>query len=170
MSLIVEDGTIVDGAESYISVADADIEIDKRGGDDGWKNATVTQKEVQLRLATEYLDNEYCFIGYTVSNDQELSWPRGGTKYDSDIIPDIVKRATAVLAVASLDLPLYNDVAGTSSTGGRVKRTKDKLDVLETSVEYFESGSAFGSASQTSFVEVGRILRSVLEGISAYRG
>jgi len=167
MSLIVEDGTIVEDAESYISVDDADIEIANRGGDTQWDNLTITQKEVQLRLATEYIDNNYLFIGCLVSSSQELAWPRSRTKYGSDTIPKIVKRATAVLAADSINLPLYTSLASSSATGAQIKKTKDKLDVLETEVEYFQGD---GGNSQTSFVEVGSILRPVLDGLTAYRG
>jgi len=163
MALIVEDGTIIEDAESYISVADADAELAKRGGDDEWDQLTVTNKEVQLRLATEYIDNTYSFIGCRVSADQELSWPRGGTKYDTNVIPKSVKRATAVLAASSIDLPLYTSLV---ATGGTIKKTKDKLDVLETEIEYFEGGGN----TQTGFTEVDSILKSVTVGTSAYRG
>jgi len=167
MSLIVEDGSIVEDAESYIGVDDADVEIANRGGNTQWDSLTITQKEVQLRLATEYMDNNYCFIGYLVSGLQELAWPRGGTKFDDDVIPKVVKRATAVLAAESIDLPLYTSLGSSSTTGAQIKKTKDKLDVLETEVEYFQGD---GGNSQTSFVEVGSILKPVLVGKAAYRG
>lgn len=162
MALIVEDGTGVEDAESYISVDDADVELAKRGSYSDWDGLTTVNKEIQLRLATEYVDREYLFIGCRTSSNQELEWPRQGTKYDANVIPSILKRAVAVLAAQSVLLPLYV----TESAGGQVKRTKDKLDVLETSVEYFE----YGGNDQTAFVEVKNMLKPITEGLSAYRG
>lgn len=164
MALIVEDGTIIEDAESYLSVDDADAEIAKRGGNSSWDSLTLTQKEVQLRLCTEYMDDNYNFSGSIVSSDQELCWPRSGTKYDTDVIPKEVKRALSVLAYMSLSYELYSNVAGGTTAG--VKSTKDVLDVLSTSVTYFENGTN----SQTEFAEVDAILKSLLESRLVYRG
>ena len=46
MSLIVEDGTGLAGAESYVSVTDADTYHDKRGNT-AWATLTTAQKVVK---------------------------------------------------------------------------------------------------------------------------
>jgi len=164
MALIVEDGTIVEDAESYLSVDDADAEIVKRGGSVDWDALTVLQKEVQLRICTEYMDDEYNFSGSIVNLDQELCWPRSGTKYATDVIPKEVKKALAVLAYTSLNYELYSSVAGGTTAG--IKSTKDVLDVLSTSVSYFENGTN----SQTEFAEVDAILKSLVASRLVFRG
>ena len=58
MALIVEDGTGVSGAESYISVVDAD-DYHTNHGNTSWGSADTTAKEIALRKASEYLDGKY---------------------------------------------------------------------------------------------------------------
>lgn len=164
MALIVEDGTIVTDAESYLSVADADTIIDERGGNSKWDALTTAQKEVQLRLSTEYLDSNYNFVGDMVEYTQPLSWPRSGLdRYASNEIPDDVKKALAVLSYQSIDNPLYTIE---SVDNGAIKSEMSKLDVLETKVEYYSGGSGI---SQTVFNEVRNILKRVLKGSSIGR-
>ena len=157
MALIVEDGSIVADAESYVSVTDADTIISNRGGNSNWDGLTVTDKEIQLRIATEYIDSKYNFLGEEVSSDQELSFPRAYLPKDgADEIPKRIQRATAVLAAESITIELYSNVA---ANRGAIKRTTDKLDVLETTVEYFSGGSG---NDQPVFGEVRSILKPLI--------
>lgn len=165
MALIVEDGTIVDGAESYISVADASTIITNRGGSAEWDALTETQKEVQLRLATEYIDDNYKFLGCLVEPTQPLQFPRTGlAKYDSDEIPSEILKATSVLAYKSISNPLYKIE---DQSNGAIKSQFDKLDVLETKTEYYSGGT--GSA-QIVFSEVKKILSDLTLGKTLRRG
>lgn len=75
MALIVEDGTVVSGAESYISVADADTYWAKRNNST-WASASTTEKEAALRHACKYLDQQYSWIGSRIEAFQPLNWPR----------------------------------------------------------------------------------------------
>ena len=59
MALVVEDGTGIVGAESYQSVANADIYIQNRTNDSSWASASLEDKERALRIATEYLDTRF---------------------------------------------------------------------------------------------------------------
>lgn len=114
MSLVVEDGSIVAGAESYVSVADADTYWTARGNTD-WTGLTTAQKEQHLRIATARLDKRYRWLGtHTNETTQVLEWPRyliedhRGRWYDSDEIPQPLKDAVCELAnqnrIASLDV------------------------------------------------------------------
>jgi len=73
MPLIIEDGSIVPGADSYVSRADYIIFAEKNGitlvdGD---------ELDVQLRQAAEYIDqHEQNLIGYRVERDQPMAYPR----------------------------------------------------------------------------------------------
>jgi hypothetical protein len=110
MSLTVEDGTIVAGAESYITVAAADTYFSNRGNAT-WAALTTTQKEVALRLGCDYLEANYSarWCGDKVETGQALSWPRTGTIVANDVIPEVVKRANADLAIKSVAGELQAD-------------------------------------------------------------
>lgn len=78
MSLIVETGAIVAGAESYASVADANTYHANRGNA-AWDALDDTdQKEPALRKATDYMLQVYRarWKGYRKSAVQALDWPR----------------------------------------------------------------------------------------------
>ena len=138
MALIVEDGTNVTGAESYLTVSAADTYFSDRGNA-AWAALTTAQKEEHLRIAAARLDNGYRWRGLMTNPDtQAMEWPRWavddsrGRRYDSDEIPQRLKDAQAELAnqnrVTSLDVIV---------TGRQV--TSESLDVL--SVEYTRYGT-----------------------------
>lgn len=108
MALIVEDGTGVTGAESYISVAAADTYFTNRGNAT-WAALATDDKEAALRKATDYMEGRYRWRGERVADGQALSWPRDcvyafGYLVDSNVVPERVQRACAELAVrASAD-------------------------------------------------------------------
>ncbi len=164
MALIVEDGTIVAGAESYLSVADADTIITNRGGSSAWDALTLTQKEVQLRLGTEYIDDKYLFNGTIVEATQPLCWPRNGfTRYAADEIPIELKKALAVLANATISTELYVNL---DNSTGALKSSFEKLDVIESKVEYYSGGNGSG---QPVFSEVDTMLKSLTASTSIGR-
>src|SRR5687768_9190680 len=131
MALIVEDGTGLSTAESYISVANADSYHSVRG------NTTWTGvdslKEAALRRATTYIDGRYGarFTGTRrLARDQALMWPRSdatdveGWTIENDEVPVEIERATAEAALRELVDPgsLSPDVE--ISTSGSVIREK----------------------------------------------
>lgn len=105
--LVVEDGTGRPDAESYASVDYADTFWGKRGSPTFWTGATLEQKEVALRAATqEGIDGLYngMFRGQIQSQEQRLQFPRVGC-YDDDgrqiasgTVPWRVLEATCLLA------------------------------------------------------------------------
>lgn len=117
MALIVEDGSIVAGAESYISVVEADLYHENRGNTD-WD--AIDDKEALLRRATDYMVGKYRlrWAGSKVSFEQPLDWPRAyvpvadsldGLYYMSDSVPLAVKNACAILALKSYAAALIKD-------------------------------------------------------------
>src|SRR5688572_28949046 len=78
MSLIVETGAIVAGAESYISVADALTYGTKHPSEGATAFAALAEasQEGALRIATTWVDTRYGWPGGIVDEDQALSWPR----------------------------------------------------------------------------------------------
>lgn len=137
MALIVEDGTVVAGAESYISVADADTWHDDRGNT-AWAALSTAAKEAALRKATDYMLQVYGrrWAGDRVDADQGLDWPRSGVEahgFDvaSDAVPAAVARACAELALRASTADLTPDVT----------RVTLRETVGPISVEYDPNGS-----------------------------
>lgn len=124
MSLIVEDGTGLPNAESYISVADADAYLAARGLV-AWTPLDTALKEQALRRATDYMSEFYGrrWEGYRVTSTQSLDWPRyevprpdvpGGyasypAYYDFQQIPADIKNACALLALKATTEELAPD-------------------------------------------------------------
>lgn len=141
MALVVEDGSGVANAESYLSAADADTYHTARANT-AW-TGTTDAKEAALRRATTYLDARFAtrWPGVrTNGRSQGLMWPRidatdaEGNDIGSDEIPVEVLNALAEAALRELSDPgsLSPDV--TNSAGGAVIR--EKVGPLE--VEYSE--------------------------------
>lgn len=106
-AFIVEDGTIVANANSYLTVAEADdiLAIDFRQNAI-WSALSEPDKELMLASATRYLDDNYQWFGkQTEPRVQPIKWPRTGMRdaegnyIGINVIPGELKRATAQLAV-----------------------------------------------------------------------
>lgn len=110
MPIIVEDGTGLSDADSYISVSASDSYHQDRGND-AWASLTTEEKEEALRKATQYIDTTYCFYGSIAKNTQSLSWPRNDVKDVegrdlTGLVPRAVQDATRELGLYSLTQPL----------------------------------------------------------------
>lgn len=113
MSLIVEDGSGVAGAESYISVAAALTYFSNRGNT-VWTGLSTPTQEQSLRLATDYMTQMYHdrWAGFRYNVNQSLDWPRvwvpifdvassyGPTPnfVSPTIVPQLIQNACAELA------------------------------------------------------------------------
>lgn len=110
MALVVEDGTGLAKAESYISVEQADTYM-TRMGHDAWATATQADKEKALRQATQYVDSRYRYKNQPLKPEQSLEWPRIGLPWPIKRVID----ATCELAIRALTASLYTDVAPTDA-------------------------------------------------------
>lgn len=117
MSIIVEDGTGLSTAETYISVADAVTYFDARGNTDWDAIASDALREAALRKATDYMVSTYRrrWQGVRLDEDQALDWPRVGVvvdswSVDSDEVPTEVARACAELALRASSADLQADL------------------------------------------------------------
>lgn len=131
MAFTPEDGTSVAGANSYLSLADADSYWADRG-DTAWDDASDAEKQSALLKATSFIEGRYRgrWIGTISDTDQGLSWPRDDA-YDPDGrllsgVPSQVESATALMAREALSAELD----ATINMDNRVK--KRKLGPLET--------------------------------------
>lgn len=149
MALIVEDGTIVAGADSYVTLAYASDYHEKRGNT-GWATLDSAEQEQAIRRATDYLGQAYRlrWKGSRVSTEQALDWPRnyverddfqpsqlngysvigGIAYYPNNIVPDEVKKACAEAAFRAGQGELIPDLTQLV--------TREKIDTIE--IEYSE--------------------------------
>lgn len=131
MAIVVEDGSIVTGANSYVSAADLTTYATARG-------ITLTVSgDILLIKAMDYLES-LSYIGIKRLYSQGLQWPRvyamiDGYYTSSDVIPTELKNAQMQLAIS---IDEGNNPLATLSQA--VKR--EKIDVIE--VEYMDGSSA----------------------------
>lgn len=125
-------------SDSYTSVADADSYHDARLGNDEWYDASTSNKERALKMATRELDKEN-WKGEIVdtTTPQALRSPRSEVKdlddqtISSTIIPVFLKNATAELAweLIKSDRTVDSDTAGIKEVvAGSVEVVFDKYD------------------------------------------
>jgi hypothetical protein len=127
VALIVEDGTGLANAESFISVADATTYHAARGNAAWAALASDTIREQCLRKATDYMEAVYRlrWSGYRTGTIQVLSWPRYAVPrkdyavfaghaltsyYASDAVPATVANACAELALRAATGELSPDI------------------------------------------------------------
>jgi hypothetical protein len=102
MALVVEDGSQVQGANSYISVDDARAYASARGLTLPVSSADV---EILLTKALDFIEVfRSQFQGKKTSSAQALQWPRtrvviDGESFASDEIPEELRKAQAQLAI-----------------------------------------------------------------------
>ena len=128
---IVEDGTGLADATAYIEVA----YLEEYAAHIGYDLSSLTGPEKQAmisRVSMTYIDIKYDFKGDPLNADQGLALPTTEVT-----INDKIRRAVADACIVDAKGDLFN----TDEADGKIKRTKDKLDVLETEIEYQVSTS-----------------------------
>lgn len=161
--LIVEDGSIVANANSYVDYDYAENYHTLRGNS-AWTAGDSTQKQYAIIRATQAIDSIYKgkWKGEpTEYGAQELEWPRSGvtvgsTSIGDDVIPAVIKKAVCEAALRELASP--NSMTPDLERGGEIKRVK--ADVVE--VEY-----ADGANSTTTFTAIDGLLTDLVTGTSA---
>lgn len=147
MTLIVEDGSGLTNAESYLSVAEADAYNDLFCNGT-WTSATTDQKEVALREATRYVDARFHgrWKGRRSHQLQALDWPRFNVVdadsfwIESDSIPKKLKDAVAQFALIAV---AGEDLLPDLDKPGNIKKERLKAGSVEREIEYV------GGRSQT---------------------
>ena len=137
MTIIVEDGSNVANANSYVSVSDLESFAALRGYT---LPATTAEKEVLLIKGSDYTESFRAkYQGQKTYSDQSLQWPRepviiDGYQIGSTSIPSDLKNAQMQ---AAIEVSLSGgDIQ--PNTGKNIK--KEKVDVIE--VEYQDGGGA----------------------------
>ena len=123
--MVVEDGTGLSNADSFVSVAYADTYFTTRGVT-AW--ASLTNKEALLIKATDYIEAVYSesWKGVTLNDTQSLSFPR--IIDDATVYPDRLLKAVCELALKANDGDLLVDV--------EQRTIEEKVDVI--TVKYAE--------------------------------
>lgn len=147
MALIVEDGTGLTNAESYVSVADCGTYCTAHGLT-AW-TGTDAAKEVALRNAAQYLDSNYTFKAEKTYVDQSLEFPRYFWDWD-DPAMNRLRAACCELAVKALSGSLYADVSAQQTI-------KVKVGPIEKTMEPSASG-------QIRYKQVDSLLKPLLLG------
>lgn len=98
MALIIEDGTKVTGANSYVTTSELTAYATARG-------IIITGDLEQLLLQSMDYVESLDFIGYKSDRDQALQWPRyevwiDGYQINSDAIPKELKNGQMEVALA----------------------------------------------------------------------
>lgn len=136
MAIVVEDGTIVADANSYVTLAEVRTYAALRGIT---IPAADEDLEKHLHLAMDWFEAED-FPSARLDATQELSFPRDvivvdGVRYMEGAIPKLVKQIICEATCTSVTIALQPQYAGSSL--GQLR--KKKVDVLEK--EYFPATS-----------------------------
>jgi regulator of protease activity HflC (stomatin/prohibitin superfamily) len=150
MTLIIEDGSIVTGANSYVSAAEYIAWADAREIE-----YSSTLLESQILRSMDYIES-LPFAGQKSTQDQPLQWPRVGVVVDGyDIdhneIPEQLRKA------------VYESVKAESEGVSQllnVERQTARERVGEIEVEYSSS-----SGSSTSVIAIQRAVKKLINSV-----
>jgi len=173
MAFVVEDGTGLSTANSYLSRDDFKAYHKDRGTDvSAFSGAEMDDALVK---SSDYMDRRYRgrFIGNKKNRDrsagtttpaQRLAWPRinavdvSGAWIDMDSVPIEIEEACAEYAFRALSETLAPDPP-LSATGAPVILSRTKVGPIETEVEYAEGGQTL---TFREYPEVDAILRGLI--------
>ena len=148
MALIIEDGSGLTNAESYVDESYVNAYFLKRGNTE-WDS--IANKESRIVLAMDFIENNYTYIGTKLVSTQSLSFPR---LIDSETVyPIALKNALCELALKANNGDLLQDTGKTT--------IREKVGTLE--VEYDANQDDL-----TSYNYVNKLLAPYLVSISSF--
>lgn len=161
MALIIEDGSVVAGANSFVTVAEAIAYAEERN-----EAFPTGEGEVEglLHHAMDYIASfRRSFAGQKVSPTQGTPYPRvnatvDGEPFPADAIPQELKQAQCQLAV-----DCYS-IGGLQLTSSGYATSREKIDVIE--VEYAVGSQVSGGSApaEPSFPKADNLLESMFNG------
>lgn len=126
MAVTIDATTGGANANSYVTLAEADIYFATRLNSTTFTSTNEDNRSIALIMATQRIDFE-AFVGDRASSTQALAFPRSnldlvdGIQYESTEIPPHVKKATYELALYMLDTDMSaansNDAYNSVSIG-----------------------------------------------------
>ncbi len=172
MALIIEDGTIVANANSFITVAEWETYLALYGKA---ATGTETDKETALIKAQRAISTRYNFDGTLVEQTQSTCLPRNWSKpikgftIANNVVPQDFKDAQAELA---FDIQEGADPFANATEGALGPKTKqrDKAGPVETESEYGNGGTPYDPRSMSNYTSTNDLLRPYLAaGSSRYQ-
>lgn len=170
MTLTIEDGTIVDGADSWVTVAELETYLTNYGHT--LDAADETAKEVLLRKAQRAISTRWTFAGYMTSQSQTTALPRywgrkiRGYSIGSDDIPQDFKDAQCEMAW-SIDQGAdpFADRSADNQKRGAQTVDRAKAGPVETEKEYADLGSIgiYDATSTANYTAVNALLEPYLD-------
>lgn len=154
MPLIVEDGSIVAGADSYVSLADARALAAKYNWtlpEDG------AEAEAALRNGAAYIDlQDPALCGQRVSAEQSLAYPRKGVTVNGFPVAEdsIPKQVIKAQVAAAVEYGKGTDVR--ASSDGRITTHEEVVGAVL--VEYADNGVTGATVTITSAMDALRPL------------
>lgn len=141
MTLVVEDGRIVSGANSFATVEDATAYLALRGITTAWTGNSTEDQEAALVRAADYLKDETLFQyrGSRVAWDQAMPWPRVGASVfrgpaiPNNVVPQALPDAQCELCYKALTTDLHPDL----ERGGQI--ASERVSVI--TISYFEKAN-----------------------------
>ncbi|QAY02068.1 virion structural protein [Vibrio phage vB_VpS_BA3] len=140
MAITVETGSGVAGADSYVSVVEADSYF-ARFGNTVWSGKSTEQKETALKVASSYADSRWAarISAAPLKSDQGLSLPANGlySPHGAAVsgIPVKWKQAVMEYALQSFSGDLWK-TATQADVSGKVKSERVTVGPITTKTEF----------------------------------
>ena len=177
VDMVVEDGTGLTNANSYVSVQEADDYLSIKSATAYALWDAELEQENYLMWATRLLDQRANFQGRKSESTSALRWPRSGvTDRDGislayDEVPPAIKAATIEIAFNLISKGVDPSAPAADPTGAlkRVKADVVEVEYVQGSAspgsDYFPAGineilSGLGSLSTGTGSRFGKILRA----------
>jgi len=137
VEVIVEDGSGISGANSYVATATIDAWVLTNPHDTIWSALAAAAKNGYAVMSCRVMEEQMDWDGWQTAADQARDLPRSGmidkngNSIDNDEIPTEVKNAQCELArlLAIADRTADADTAGFKEIGvGSIKLVIDKMD------------------------------------------
>lgn len=183
MTLVVEDGTVVAGANTYVTTAQADTFFENRGFTLWTDTASDESKEAALIKGAQYMQQKMRLLwkGSRVDAFQRLDWPRRGVDIPDffdpffrqinvplqfqdtvfipeNVVPVEVQEAQMLLSAETLNAAGVSATQLQPSYGRKTKR--EKVGDLE--VEYMTSEEGSGSTQTETYWDALKIVEPYL--------
>lgn len=138
VTMIVEDGSIVDGANSYVSLAYSNTYLERNiHSFSTWENLDDSDKSALLVWASGIIDNYFNLTGLKMDGDAVLRWPRTGV-YDLDgylIGDDEIPEA---LMQSVCELALHNALSDSTTDPDTSGISELVVDVIEIKFDKYD--------------------------------
>ena len=161
--MIVENGTGLPNADSYVSVEFADNYFSARGVS-GWEALTNEQKEQALIRATDFIDSIYQWYGKRATSEQSLRFPRVNLRdYEGQEITGIPTSLKQAVCDASILSANGTELFQTKNENGDV--VSETITTL--SFTYSKSDKSEKTTQTTLYDSINTKLRGLFKECSA---